>query len=140
MLKDVRRVARPGSAVFLISDFHDFNEACNESLSMLARHTDVNVVHVWDKLEAQLPRKQGLSISDGQNKLTLAGNTSKLQEGFRQQFAQKVHALRTACQRSGITFASMDVAVPLADCVLDTFESRLSKKRRPPSRSIPAGA
>lgn len=136
MLKDVRRVARPGSAVFLLSDFHDYNEACNESLSVLARHTDVSVVHLWDKLEARLPRKQGLSISDGESKLTLSGNTGKLHASFQQQFADRVQVLRTACQRSGITFASMDVAVALSECVQDTFESRSRKKRRPPQTQI----
>jgi len=130
MLMDVRRVARPGSAVYLISDFHDYTESCDESLAVLARHTDVSVISIHDKLEAQLPANQQLTIANNDSKLSIGANSKNMQKAFQENFTQLTNNLRAACQRSGITFASMDVAVPIADRIRDTFESTLSLKRR----------
>lgn len=130
MLMDLRRVARPGSAIFIISDFHDYSAVCDESLAVLSRHTDVSVIHINDKLEAQLPRNKLLSISNGKNKLNISGNAAHLYEKFSRQFNEKLQSLRSASQRSRITFASMDVAIPISERVRDTFESTLSLKRR----------
>ncbi len=134
-LMDLRRVARPGSAIYIISDFHDYHRDCDESLSMLSRHTDLSIIQVYDPLERQLPDNKFLSISDGQNKLDLAGPSRQFYDAFQQKFIANQNALRQACQRSGVTFASMDVSIPLENCVRDTFESTLSKKRRQVRRS-----
>lgn len=130
MLMDLRRIARPGSAIFIISDFNDYSPACDESLAVLARHTDVSAIHISDKLEAQLPRNKILSISNGKSKLNISGDSAQLYEKFSQQYDEKLQSLRSASQRSRITFASMDVAVPINERVRDTFESTLSLKRR----------
>ncbi|MEJ2419310.1 MAG: DUF58 domain-containing protein [Exilibacterium sp.] len=37
MLSDVRRISKPGSAVFLLSDFHDFDHRCEELLFQLGK-------------------------------------------------------------------------------------------------------
>jgi len=55
ILKDARRLAKPGSALYIVSDFHDFDTPCEEQLHSLARHTDTSLLHVLDPLEHHLP-------------------------------------------------------------------------------------
>ena len=70
MLTDVRRVAKPGSSVFILSDFHDYGEDCAEPLSMLARHCDVTAIQLYDTLESELPSAANyLTLSDGKQKI-----------------------------------------------------------------------
>ena len=130
MLLELRRIAKPGSAIYLISDFHDYEESCDESLSVLARHTDLSVINIYDKLEAHFPGKNQLTISNGNNRLTVDTSSKAFRSEFADAFSKKIAALRGACQRSGITFASMDVSTAIEERVRDTFETKLSKKRQ----------
>ncbi|MDH3620225.1 MAG: DUF58 domain-containing protein, partial [Gammaproteobacteria bacterium] len=51
----LRRVARPGSLVVVISDFVDFTRAAQSYLSSVARHNEVLAVFLNDPLERELP-------------------------------------------------------------------------------------
>jgi len=128
MLNDLRRVAKPGSAVYIISDFHDFNDACKEPLSVLARHTDVSVFHVYDMLERQLPIAHALSISDGVEKLKIAGQSDNFQHAFTQLFDKTRDAVATAAMHAGVSFASLSTGKDLSNLVRDVFASRKSKR------------
>ena len=51
----LRRVARPGSLVVVISDFAGFSRAAQSYLSSVARHSEVLAVFLSDPLERELP-------------------------------------------------------------------------------------
>ena len=51
----LRRVARPGSLVVLISDFEGFGRAAQSYLSSVARHSEVLAVFLNDPIERELP-------------------------------------------------------------------------------------
>ena len=57
MLANLRRIARPGTSLFLISDFHGAGqEHAREHLFELAKHTELSAIACGDPLEAELPR------------------------------------------------------------------------------------
>ena len=56
----LRKVTRPGSLVFLISDFRDMNEASESHLINVARHNDVVLIQVYDPASSR-----GLKIRKG---------------------------------------------------------------------------
>lgn len=97
MLEDTRRLAKPGSAVFFISDFQDFDAACEEQLYLLARHTDVTLFHVSDPLEKVLPNRGLLTISDGQNHTQLAAGDNSLRRDYERQFQNRFAHLQQCC-------------------------------------------
>ena len=51
----VQRVARPGARVFLLGDFHDLSSDALPPLRQLARHGELFLVFVHDRLERELP-------------------------------------------------------------------------------------
>ena len=61
----LRRVARPGSLVFLISDFYSLDDATGRHLSQLRRHTDIVACQVADPLETAPPPAGRYGITDG---------------------------------------------------------------------------
>ena len=65
MLVELRRVCKPGSLVYLISDFHDLDEQCKKHLALLARHNDLVFFSISDPLEKQLPKNVDFKITDG---------------------------------------------------------------------------
>lgn len=111
MLADARRIAKPGCALFIISDFHDMNESAEQQLFELARHTDVTLIHIYDQLERQLISNSALTISNGRERLQLAANEKAFQQAYKNQFDQHLNLLTTICKRLRIpllSFATQD--------------------------------
>lgn len=106
MLADARRIAKPGCALFIISDFHDMNPACEQQLFELARHTDITLIHIYDPLERQLISNAPLTISNGRERLQLAANEKTFQQAFTLQFDQHLETLAHICRRLRIPLLS----------------------------------
>src|SRR5690606_26357806 len=78
-LTDLHRTARPGSALFLISDFSGAEQPdALQPLQTLARHCDVTALIVGDPLERELPPPGRYNVSDGQRRLLLDSGDSAL--------------------------------------------------------------
>ena len=103
LLRSARRVARPGSSIFIISDFQGAESSdAQEEFFQLARHTEITAIHCSDPLEAQLPPPGQYAITDGVARLDLDTSTT----GFRDRFAANARAVleghRERLQRLGI--------------------------------------
>jgi len=94
-LEECRRITRPGTAIFIISDFHDFDDASAKALSNLGRHTDIHLLQVTDVIEQQLPESGVVSISDGEQRLNVQLN-AQLRQAYQHQLAQRQQQLQEA--------------------------------------------
>ncbi|NIB44563.1 DUF58 domain-containing protein [Pseudomaricurvus alkylphenolicus] len=98
-LLDLRRIAKPGAAIFVISDFHDLDEQCDEQLYRLARHADVNLLAVSDPMEYALPERLQLTVTDGQDRRLLdTGNRDWVSRYRDLHMQQDRHLQRLAAQ------------------------------------------
>ena len=70
-LARLRRVVRPGSLIFLISDFRYLNSQAESHLIQIAKHNDVVMLFIYDPLESQLPPSGRYRLSDGQSDVTV---------------------------------------------------------------------
>lgn len=120
ILADTRRVAKPGCALFITSDFHDFDEACEQQLFELARHTDVTLIHLYDPLEQELRGNTSLTVSDGQQRRVLPADQKAFQQAWRQRHAQQLEQLKSRCQR---------LALPLLSYATNDDIQRLIRER-----------
>lgn len=132
MLMDVRRIARPGSAVYILSDFHDISGECEEALSLLSRHTDVMVLNIYDTLERELSSllaaARQFSLTDSVSRVTLHGNSKTVASKHADIFNQRQALLRRLCITNGAKIATLNVAVPIEHAARDIFISRKRKK------------
>lgn len=127
MLEDLRRLAKPGSAIYLVSDFLDYTEECDEQLYLLSRHTDVTLFQVFDPLEKQLPSKGVLSVSDGENRLQIPTNQKRFRENYAEQIQNRFDLLEQQCKR-------LKTALFRFDCNQNEFEQLRSIYARRKSR------
>jgi len=130
ILSDLRRVAKPGSAVFVLSDFHDFNERCVEPLSMLSRHTDVSLMKLFDPLEKQLPSSHELTMSNNQQKLTIQPGMNDFLLAFQQSFLKTQQQIQQHCITAGAQLLNLDIGTDMANHVRDVFSSNHKKRAR----------
>ncbi len=66
-LARLRRVSRPGSLIFLLSDFYGIDDETGNHLMRLRQHNDVVAIQLVDALELGPPPPARYGISDGQH-------------------------------------------------------------------------
>jgi uncharacterized protein (DUF58 family) len=113
-LKRLRRSARPGSVVAIVSDFKDWNIRCERELLQLSRHCEVLIGFVSDPFERELP-------NSGRYPVEGTGFRGWLQTGKRQQashsqaFEQRREALRRTAIMCRAHWLELDTATPTMD-------------------------
>ncbi len=70
-LARLRRMVRPGSMLFVVSDFRGFPATAERHLVQLTRHCETTLMHVYDPIEAELPPPGRYGFSNGLQRLTV---------------------------------------------------------------------
>lgn len=132
MLSDTRRLAKPGCAIFITSDFHDFDEGCEQQLFELARHTDVTLVHLYDPLERHLASNTSLTISDGSNRCVLPADDLRFQQAWQRRHEAQLNTLVKTCQRLALPLLSYSTTDDVQHLLRERFAQRRARR---PARS-----
>ena len=109
----LRRVAKPGSLIFLFSDFHNLGPQAESHLIQLSRHNDVIMLFFHDPLESHLPPRGLYQISDGRQTMALNTADANIRTTHRKNFQQHQDYLKTLCRRYGLFFLSCATNAPL---------------------------
>lgn len=117
----LQRVSKPGSLIFLISDFRNMNEMAWSRLAQLGRHSDVVLISIYDPLESQLPPAGIYKISDGERELNL--NTYSKQQ--RQQYHQRYEMQQAQLQHRSRKLGMRYISISTADDYLKTLQQGL---------------
>jgi uncharacterized protein (DUF58 family) len=94
-----RHLARPGSLIFIISDFQEFDGESEHHLLRLAQHNEVNLMQVYDPLEQNLPPSGEYSITNGKQRALINTRSSRLREKYRLNFERRTQHLKQLCLR-----------------------------------------
>lgn len=112
-LQRLHRLARQRHRVFCVSDFRPLHEAWEEGLRTLARRNELVVVQVFDPLEAELPRADQYTVTDGINRLQFDAGNPALRQRYSADFGAHHKALQALCRELGARgrlFATTDPA------------------------------
>ncbi len=100
----LRRVAKPGSLIFMISDFQHFTEKAHAQLAQLSRHNDIVMLFVNDPLESLLPAAGLYRISDGEQELQLDTRDAAMRDKYHERYLKHRNNLYTMSKKLGIFF------------------------------------
>lgn len=131
VLADLRRIAKPGCAIFIVSDFHDFDEACEQQLFELSRHTEITLMHIYDPLEQQLGSNTALTISNGRERCVLPANDRAFQRAWQADFETRLASLVKRCQRLRIPLLSYSTADDIQGLLRESYSATAPKKKHP---------
>ena len=126
-LANVRRVAKHGSVIFIISDFNNFTEESRLHLQPLAQYNDVIGVHVSDPLEQQLPQPDMYSITNGIERTRINTASRRHRDAYEAGFQQQLARIQSEFLR---------VKSPLL--MLQTQQSIVEGLNRQTSIAVPA--
>ncbi len=103
MLHNLRRIAKPGSAIFIVSDFQGADsERAQEHLFQLAQHTEIAALACTDPLEQELPRSGFYAVTNGEQRSELHTSNKALRSDYHNRFSQRRDALASSLQKLGI--------------------------------------
>jgi len=103
----LRRVARPGSLVVVISDFVGFSRAAQAYLTGVARHNEVLAVFVSDPLEHELPPPGRYRLVSNDVELAIDTYARTARQDYEHAFEGRKDSLEKFCQRYGIHLMSI---------------------------------
>jgi uncharacterized protein (DUF58 family) len=130
MLTDARRLAKPGCALFIASDFHDFDDGCEQQLFELARHTDVTLIHLYDPLERDLAGNASLTVTDGQERRQLPADQKAFQQAWHQRFEHQLESLKRRCQKLALPLLSYATNDDIQRLLRERFGAQANRTRR----------
>ena len=123
-LQRLRRVARPGSVIVIISDFYDFNIESERQIQRLRQHNDILVYHVSDPIEQDSPLPGQYAISDGKEQGLLNTTISEVQHQYRQFCRDKTDRLQAFFRKNQIQYIQLTAADDLGLLVRQTYPRR----------------
>jgi uncharacterized protein (DUF58 family) len=106
-MSSLRRVARPGSLVVVISDFIGFNRAAQSYLSSVAHHNEVLAVFMNDPLEKKLPPPGRYRIVSPDDELSIDTFATAARRDYEHEFAERSQELEKFCHRYGVHLMPM---------------------------------
>lgn len=98
----LRRLARPGTTLIILSDFRGLDDACRQQLLWLARHCQCLLCWLYDPIEKHLPVANQYSIHDGNEHFTMDAGDPRLHMQVQEHFMQRETVLQQLCQHANL--------------------------------------
>lgn len=124
-LKHARRTLKPGSELFIISDFQDFDETSQRHLYQLSQHNDIVCILVYDALEMELPPPGQYAITNGADRTQVDLVSKRLRESYRYAFRRQIEQLQNKLDQLKIPLLKLRTQ----DDVLRTLMTGLGIRR-----------
>ena len=93
---------KPGSLVYIISDFRGINQPIENYLAKLARHCEVIMILVYDPLESHLPAKGRYRFTDSTTDIVVDTSDKQRVLNYQQKFQQHYAHLQTLAKKMNI--------------------------------------
>ena len=128
----LRRIVRPGSLIFLISDFYGLDEETANHLLRLRQHNDLVALQVVDPIELAPPPPGRYGVTDGQHSGILDTRSSTGQQGYNDFFQQHRQVLRETLQKHAIPLIQLSTA----DDVVAALQTQFGNRVTPVSKAV----
>lgn len=121
----LRRVCKPGSLLFLISDFRNLDSQSEAHLYQLSRHNDVVLVLIYDALEMMLPPSGQYRVSDTINTMTIDTSSKKQRQEYEDRFQAHRDRLHGICKRNRMHF----ITIATSEDPLDALQREMGIRK-----------
>jgi uncharacterized protein (DUF58 family) len=102
----LQRVARPGSLIFLISDFRHFDDSVQSQLAHMGRHCNIVMLMIHDPLERHLPPAGHYRLSNGLRDIDIDTSDQDFRRHYARRFKEHQRRFQTQARLRGFQFLS----------------------------------
>ena len=110
VLMRLQQHAKPGSLIYLISDFRGVSSLSEPYMAKLARHCEVVLVFVYDPLEKSLPKQGRYRFTDNQRDVTIDSSDKQKILSYQQRFQQHENYLESLAKKLGLLLIQCDTS------------------------------
>ncbi|MCU4676880.1 DUF58 domain-containing protein [Catenovulum sp. 2E275] len=114
----LRRLAKPGSKVILISDFIKLDESCVKQLTLLSQHCELQAYRILDPLELNLPQvgiRQSLKVQDQSQTGTLVLGDKRAAAAYHNEAQAFLNQQRQLLNKCRCSLTELSSALPLEE-------------------------
>jgi uncharacterized protein (DUF58 family) len=104
VLARLNQHARPGSLVYIISDFRGINDQSETHIARLSGHCEVVLIFIYDTLESNLPTKGRYRFTDDERDVVIDSGDQQRLLSYQQRFMQRQQRLELLAKKRGLTF------------------------------------
>ncbi|MGM0429343.1 MAG: DUF58 domain-containing protein [Pseudomonadota bacterium] len=115
-LKRLRQLVKPGSTIYVISDFYGASENFLDGLRVLSQHNSVRCFSVYDPMEHELPEgysSHPLAITDGQQQINVNLANSQQRATYHQAAQKRWQNIQEAFRKRKLSLTAVSSALPL---------------------------
>ncbi len=123
-LRNVRRVAKHGSTIFLVSDYRSLDEQARIHIRQLARHNDIVGIYVSDPLERSLPTPDLYTITDGTRRAKINTANKHYRQHYEAAYDQYMKELRSEFARIRSPLLEISTAQPIVQALSKRFSEQ----------------
>ena len=109
--------ARPGSLVYVISDFRGINEQTETYLAKLAQHCEVVLIFIYDPLESSLPTKGRYRFTNNERDVVIDTSDEQRLKNFQQLFTLRLQRIESLAKKRGLTFIKCGTSEDPLQCL-----------------------
>jgi uncharacterized protein (DUF58 family) len=114
-MNQLAMLARPGTLVYVISDFHQFSERAFSVLGKINRHCEVRPLRIFDPIEEALPAvnsMQDVLVSNGEQEQHILLGDNKVNEEYKNLRSGVFNALKANLLTAGLPLRQISAAFP----------------------------
>jgi len=109
--------ARPGSLVYIISDFRVINDQAETHIAKLSQHCEVVLIFIYDPLESNLPTKGRYRFTDDERDVVFDSSDQQRLLSYQQRFTQRLQRLELLAKKRGLAFIQCSTVEDPVDCL-----------------------
>ena len=109
--------ARPGSLVYVISDFRGINEQTETYLAKLAQHCEVVLIFIYDPLESSLPTKGRYRFTNNERDVVIDTSDEQRLKNFQQLFTLRLQRIESLAKKRGLKFIKCSTSEDPLQCL-----------------------
>ena len=123
----LKRIAKPGSLVYIVSDFMYVDRVAEMYLGQIAQHCDVVLIHIYDHMEKNPPPPGSYMITDGVSFENLAVDNSDMRKALQNEFVKRQDHLKKFSAKQGIHYFSLCNTDDIQQVVRDELTHKILK-------------
>ncbi|WP_158968253.1 DUF58 domain-containing protein [Paraglaciecola sp. L3A3] len=119
----LRRLAHPGSLIFILSDFSQLNDVSQQHIAQLSKHCEVIAYPISDPFEHQLPKvkvSQRVCLTDGQNRQQILLGEKETEQQYSDQHQTHFEYIKRTLKQCKAQVIEISAGLPLST-QLDPF-------------------
>jgi uncharacterized protein (DUF58 family) len=117
VLARLNQHARPGSLVYIISDFRGINDQAETHIAKLSQHCEVVLIFIYDPLESSLPNKGRYRFTDDERDVVIDTGDQQRILSYQQRFIQRLQRLELLTKKRGLVFIQCSTVEDPIQCL-----------------------